>query len=68
LQYEIAAAADLAVRLYREETPEDLQTEAGVLAAMRLGTKEKTTRLVQKLGKLTAVANPNLGIEWLQEV
>ena len=68
VQYEIAAAADVAVRLYKEETLEDDQSQEGILVAMRLGTKEKTTKLIQKLGKLTAVANPNLGSEWLQEV
>jgi hypothetical protein len=47
---------------------EEDQSEEGVLAAMRLGTKEKTSRLIQKMGKLTAVANPNLGVDWLSEV
>ncbi len=46
----------------------EYQTEEGILAAMRHGTKEKTVGLMKKLGKLTTVANPNLGTEWLDEV
>jgi len=68
LQYEIASTADIGVRLYKEETLAEDQSEEGILATMRLGTKEKTSKLIQKLGKLTAVANPNLRNEWLQEV
>ena len=68
VQFEIAAAADIAVRLYKEETPLEDQDVEGALAAMRMGAKEKTSKLIQKLGKLTAVANPNLGSEWLKEV
>jgi len=68
LQYEIATTVDIAVRLYREDTAEEDQTNDGVLAAMRLGTLEKTSLLMKKLGKLTTVANPALGKEWLDEV
>lgn len=68
MQQEIAAAGDTAVLVYREETkPEDVTPE-GVTAAMKLGIKEKTSKLVTKLGKMTAVANPAHGPEFLQEV
>ena len=67
-QQEIAAAGDLAVLVYREETkPEDV-TREGIAAAMKMGIKEKTTKLIVKLGKMTAVANPAHGPEFLQEV
>jgi len=49
--------------LYKEDTVEEDQIDNGVLAAMRLGTSEKTSLLVKKLEKLTAVANPSLGKE-----
>ena len=68
VQYEISAAADTAARVYKEETAEDEQSLDGICEAMRIGSKEKTSRLMQKMGKLVAVANPSLGNEWLQEV
>ncbi len=68
LQQEIAAAGDAAVLVYREETkPEDV-TREGIAAAMKLGIKDKTTKLMVKLGKMTAVANPAHGPELLEEV
>jgi hypothetical protein len=68
IQQEIAAAGDTAVLVYREETkPEDV-TREGIAAAMKQGIKEKTTKLMIKLGKMTAVANPAQGPEFLGEV
>ncbi len=68
IQQEIAAARDAAVLVYREETkPEDV-TREGIAAAMKQGIKEKTTKLMIKLGKMTAVANPAQGPEFLAEV
>jgi len=61
VQFEIAAAADTAVRKYKEDTDEKNQSQEGILTAMRLAAKDQTSKLIQKLGKLTAVANPNLG-------
>ena len=67
-QQDIAAAGDLAVLVYREETkPEDV-TREGIAAAMKMGIKERTSKLIVKLGKMTAVANPAHGPEFLQEV
>jgi hypothetical protein len=36
--------------------------------AMRVGIKEKSLALRQKLGKLTAIANPELGDKFLVQV
>jgi len=35
---------------------------------MKLGTSEKTSLFMKKLGKMTALANPGLEKEWLDEV
>jgi len=40
----------------------------GVANAMRLGTKEKASKLISKMGKLLVVANPAHGPEFLEEV
>jgi hypothetical protein len=67
-QQDIAAAGDLAVLVYREETkPEDV-TQEGIAAAMKMGIKERTSKLIIKLGKMTPMANPAHGPEFLQEV
>jgi hypothetical protein len=57
-QYEIAAAGDVAV----QANPVD---EAN---AMRAGIKDKSLALRQKLGKLTTIANPELGDRFLAQV
>jgi hypothetical protein len=68
IQQEIAAAGDATVLVYREETsPEDV-TRDGIAPAMKQGIKDKTAKLMIKLGKMTAVANPTLGPEFLEEV
>lgn len=67
-QQDIAAAADAAVRKYKEDTEEKLQTSKGVAVAMRCSIKDATERLYKKLSKLVAVANPALTPEWLVEV
>lgn len=68
LQQEIAAAGDTAVFVYREQTsPEDV-TQEGIATAMKQGIKDKTSKLMLKLGKMTAVANPVHGPEFLEEV
>jgi len=53
--------------LYKDDTLVDKQTKEG-LVAMKLNMKEKIAHLTKKLGKFTAIANPNLGKEWLDEV
>jgi len=55
-QYKIVATTDIAVRLYKEDIAVEGQIEDGVLAAMRLGTTKKTSHLMKKLEKLTAMA------------
>jgi hypothetical protein len=35
---------------------------------MKMGIMERTSKLIVKLGKMTAVANPAFGPEFLQEV
>jgi hypothetical protein len=68
IQQEIAAAGDATVLVYREETsPEDV-TQDGIAVAMKQGIKDKTAKLMIKLGKMTAMANPTLGPEFLEEV
>jgi len=54
--------------LYKEDTMEEDQIDTRILVTMRLGTLEKTTHLMKKLGKLIVVANPSFGKEWLDEV
>jgi hypothetical protein len=56
------------VLVYREETKQEDVTCEGIAAAMKQGIKEKTTKLMVKLGKMTAVANPAHGPELLEEV
>jgi len=68
LQYEIAAVVDNAVRQYKEETEVGEQSPQGIVDAIRTGIKEQMSKLIQKMNKLTAVANPNFGSEWLKEV
>jgi len=68
VQFEIAAAADTAVWKYKEDMDEKNQSQEGILTAMRSAAKDLTSKLTQKLGKLTAVANPNLGSDWLKEI
>lgn len=56
------------MRVYHENTPKEDANEAGAVAAMRKGAKAKVSALYFKLAKMVAVANPDLGIEWLHEV
>jgi hypothetical protein len=67
LQQDIVAVADEAARKYEETRLEDL-TDGGPTVAMLEAVKVKTQNLISKLSKLTAVANPTLGSEFLDEV
>ena len=67
-QHDIAAAADAAVRKYHEDTPPEDVTDDRVADAMKSSIRDSTDKLYKKLSKIVAVANPNLGVEWLQEV
>ena len=35
---------------------------------MKSSMRDSTDKLFKKLSKIVAIANPNLGVEWLQEV
>jgi hypothetical protein len=67
LQHEIAAARDLAVCAYQQAAEGEVNPvdEAN---AMRARIKDKSLALRQKLGKLTVVANPELGDKFLTQV
>jgi hypothetical protein len=68
-QHKIAAAGDLAVRAYHEAMAlEGDVSPRDEVKAMRVGIKEKSLALRQKLGKLTTVANPELGDQFLAHV
>ena len=67
-QHDIASAANAAVRKYREDTPPEDVTEDGFADAMKSSIRDSTDKLYKKLSKIVAVANPNLGADWLQEV
>lgn len=68
MQQEISAAADAAVRKYKEDTAADEVTKEGAAEAMRISVKESTDKLYKKLSKIVSVANPALGSDWLKEV
>jgi len=68
LQQEISNAADDAARRYMEITPVEEKSHQGVANAMRVGVKEKIAKLVVKMGKLLAVANPVHGPAFLEKV
>jgi len=60
-------AADEGVRLLVEQTDGEL-SPAQKSAAMKSAVEKRTIALRQKMGKLVAVANPDLTEGWLQEV
>jgi hypothetical protein len=64
LQHENAATGDLAICAYHEAAKGEISPmdEAN---AMQAGIKDKSLALRQKLGKLTTVANPELGDKFL---
>ena len=53
---------------YTDNTPEEERRPEEVAHAMRAGTKERTKTLMEKMGKLLAVASPTNGLEFLPEV
>jgi len=53
---------------YKGETEDDKQSPQGILDAIRAGIKDQTSKLIQKMNKLTGVTNPTDGSEWLKEV
>ena len=68
LQQEIVEASDDAARKYSEETEEIEKTSSGVTFAMMTAAKAKLQSYKGQFSKFTAVANPKLGDEFLDEV
>jgi hypothetical protein len=67
-QQEIAAAGDVAVQAYHEALGDGEANPVDEANAMRARIKDKSLALRQKLGKLTAIANPELGDRFLAQV
>jgi hypothetical protein len=67
-QHKTAAAGDVAVRAYQEALGDGEANSVDEANAMRAGIKDKSLALRQKLGKLTTVANPELGDRFLAQV
>jgi hypothetical protein len=67
-QHEIAAVGNVAVRAYQEALGDGEANLVDEANAMQAGIKDKSLALRQKLGKLTAVANPKLGDKFLAQV
>jgi hypothetical protein len=66
-QHEISVATDEGVRLLVEQSDGDLAPDQKT-AAMKNAVEKRSIALRQKMGKLVAVANPELTDGWLQEV
>ena len=60
--------ADTTVRKYIDSTPEEERRPEEVAHAMRAGANERTKTLMEKMGKLLAVAAPANTREFLAEV
>jgi hypothetical protein len=67
-QHEIAAAGDVAVQAYQEALGDGEANPVDEANAMQAGIKDKSLALRQKLGKLTIIANPELGDKFLAQV
>jgi len=67
VQHEISLAADEGARLLIEQSDGDVSAEDKA-AAMKLAVEKRCVALKQKMGKLVAVANPELTDGWLHEV
>jgi hypothetical protein len=67
-QHEIAAAGDVAVCAYQEALVDGKVNPVDEANAKQAGIKDKSLVLKQKLGKLTVVANPELGDKFLAQV
>ena len=68
LQQEISDASDEAAQQYLNETPDDERSDSEVARLMKAAAKSKMTTLKGQWSKYSAVANPKLGAEFLQEV
>jgi hypothetical protein len=67
LQHELGLAADDGVRHLVEQTEGEV-TPADKASAMNAAIEKKAVALRIKMGKLVAVANPELTDGWLREV
>ena len=67
IQHEISQAADEGVRILIEQSDGDTTPRQRTMA-MKTAAEKRHEALYQKMGKLLAVANPNLTDGWLQEV
>jgi hypothetical protein len=68
LQQEIIEAIDEAARKYVEETLEAERSDFGVTVVMSAATKSKAQFFKGQFSKYTAIANPKLGNEFLEDV
>jgi len=68
VKQKIAQAADVAVRKYNEVTLLEEKSDEGVANALRVGANERSMKLITKLSKLLAIANPIHGSDFLEEV
>jgi hypothetical protein len=64
-QHEIAAAGNVAIQAYQEALGDGEANLVDEANAMQVGIKDKSLALRQKLGKLIAIANPELGDKFL---
>jgi hypothetical protein len=64
-QHEIAAAGNVAIQAYQEALGDGEANPVDEANAMQVGIKDKSLALRQKLGKLIAIANPELGDKFL---
>jgi hypothetical protein len=67
-QHEIAVVGDVAVFAYQEALEDGEANPVDEANAMQARIKEKSLALKQKLGKVTVVANPELGDMFLAQV
>jgi hypothetical protein len=61
-------ASDEATRKYLEETDQEDRFDADITTVMREAAKTKAASFRDKFSKYTAVANPRLGDQFLEEV
>jgi len=61
-------ASDAAMHVYKEVIPFVEKNEPWVANAMRIGAKERAKKVLWKMGKLVAMANPIHGCKFLEKV
>lgn len=67
-QQDISAASDEAARKYIEETDKEDRSDAEITRVMREAARAKAGQFRGTFSKYTAVANPKLGDQFLEEV